>query len=103
MEQIGQALGRLSTKKLIIDWKYLPEESKREAALKTLQQLAVGLEKKGFLVFVKAPASYFCLAVAANKYILDLPIANLIVELYGEQPGTYVTYDSIFGNVPQGV
>ena len=61
----------------------------------------MGLQKKAFTVFVKAPASYFCLIVAGKKYILDLPIQNLIAELYGEEPGKYVTYDSVFGSQQQ--
>lgn len=101
IEQIANTLGRLPTRKVIIDWKYLPEEGKREEARKVLEQIAVGLQQKAFTVFVKAPASYFCLDVAGKKYILDLPILNLIAELYGEEPGKYITYESIFGDGEQ--
>ena len=101
IEQIANTLGRLPTRKVIIDWKYLPEEGKREEARKLLEQIAMGLQQKAFTVFVKAPASYFCLSVAGKKYILDLPIPNLIAELYGEEPGKYMTYESVFGDGEQ--
>jgi hypothetical protein len=79
VDQINGAINRIPTKKLIIDWKYLPEESKREDARRALQEIATGLQTKGFTVFIKAPASYFCLNVGGKKYILDLPINNFIV------------------------
>jgi hypothetical protein len=75
----------------------LPDENKLEEARKGLEAIAVGLQNKDFTVFVKAPASYFCLNVGGKKYILDLPIEKLIVELYGEETGQYITYESIFG------
>jgi hypothetical protein len=95
---VEAAVGRTGIKKLVIDWKYLPEEAgKREEGQKVLVELTAGLQVRGFTVFVKAPASYFCLNVGGKRYILDLPIDNLIVELYGEEPGKYITFDSIFG------
>lgn len=100
-EHVGGALNRAGTRKLVIEWKYLPEASMREEAFKTLVTLATGLQNKGFTLFLKAPASYFCLQVAGKKYLLDVPIENMIVELYGEEPAKYTTYDSIFGTPTQ--
>jgi hypothetical protein len=68
-----------------------------EEARRALESLVGELKNKGFAVFVKAPASYFCRAVGGKRYILDLPAENLIVELYGEEPGRYTNYDDIFG------
>jgi hypothetical protein len=56
-----------------------------------------GLKLKGFSVFLKAPASYFCLSVGGSRYILDQPADNFIAELYGEQQGMYTNFESIFG------
>jgi len=53
-----------------------------EEARRALESLVGELKNKGFAVFVKAPASYFCRAVGGKRYILDLPAENLIVELY---------------------
>lgn len=63
-----------------------------------LEDIVSQLQKKAYTVFVKAPASYFCLQVEGKRYILDLPASNYIVELYGEEAGQYTTYESIFGS-----
>ncbi len=96
-DSINQQIARANIKDLIIDWSYLPEESSRVKARDTLQKLVEEFKKKGYKVYVKAPASYFCLDVGGKKYILDQPADFLIVKLYGEEPGKYTTYESIFG------
>lgn len=90
---IENAVGRLGSRKAVLEWKYLPKEAdKQEQAKKALGSLVSGLKSKGFSVFLKAPASYFCLNVAGSRYILDQPADNFIAEIYGEQPGMYTTY-----------
>lgn len=79
---IANSLNRVGSREIIIDWKYPALGS--DKGLKTLEEIATGLQKKAFTIYVKAPASYFCENIAGKKYILDLPIDNLIVELYGE-------------------
>lgn len=79
IDEVAGAINRAGTRKIIIDWKYLPEASKRIEARNALETLVRGLKDKKFIVFVKAPASYFCLNVDNKKYILDLPVDQLIV------------------------
>lgn len=97
LDQIVNAISRSSVRKVIVEWKYLPEEGKRDKAREFLQRLVSDMEARGLQVYLKAPASYFCLEVSGKKYILDLPVSRFIVELYGEEAGKYITYDSIFG------
>ena len=100
---IENAVGRLGSKKAILEWKYLPSGAdKQEEAKKALGSLVSGLKSKGFSVFLKAPASYFCLNVGGTRYILDQPADNFIAEIYGEQLGMYTTYESIFGTSSAG-
>lgn len=82
VDVIANSLNRAGSREVIVDWKYPANGS--DKGLKTLEEIAAGLQGKAFTVYVKAPASYFCQNVGGKKYILDLPLENLIVELYGE-------------------
>lgn len=86
VKNIYNKIGRLSARqKVIVDWKYLPESGElRTKGRNVLEDIVVGLRNNGLEVYVKAPASYFCLNVDGKKYILDLSAHALIVELYGE-------------------
>ena len=94
---ISQNLNRVKMP-LVVDWKYMPEaEEEREKAFQALKNILMGLGQKGHAYLLKAPASYFCALVKGKKFILDQPVKEFIVELYGEETGKYTTFESIFG------
>lgn len=76
-EVIANSLNRVGSREIIIDWKYPANGG--DKGFKLLEELATGLQKKAFTVYVKAPASYFCQNAGGKKYILDLPVDNFIV------------------------
>jgi len=82
---------------VIIDWKYMSDGPEREKAFGTLQNLINHFKGKGIKHILKAPASFFCAKIGDKRFILDQQADEFIIELYGEEPGRYTTYDSIFG------
>ena len=96
-DSISQSLVQVKMP-LIVDWKYMPaDEDERERAFQDLKNILTGLGQKGHDYLLKAPASYFCALVKGKKFILDQPVKEFIVELYGEEKGKYTTFESIFG------
>jgi hypothetical protein len=97
VQQLIASIEKVNIKKVIIDWKYIPEPSNQDATMRWLDTFSNSLKDRNYKVFLKAPASYFCRSYNYKKYLVDLAIQSYIIEMYGERPGAYVTIDSIFG------
>lgn len=97
ISQIIQSLTRGGARAVIINWKHFPEGALLEKSRKALEDITKSLKNAGYNVTIKAPASYFCKVVNGKRFILDQPTDEFIMELYGEEQGQYVTYESIFG------
>lgn len=67
----------------IIDWKYMSDGPAREKAFVTLQNLITHLRGQNIRFILKAPASFFCARVNNQRFILDQPADEFIIELHG--------------------
>ena len=93
--KIKQASGRARADNVIVNWRKV-EGGDFAKNQNFLNELVKGLEKNGLKVYVKAPASLFCLTEGSKKFILGVQAKNYIIEMYGENPEAYTSFEEIF-------